>query len=1252
MKRLFLFLMLVVLMSTMAFAVTNDAVSACSFDDDAISSSACVDEGDGGITWTSVGLTTGATGILEQAFSYDGANDYTYTSNYVMSSTSSYSVWFKTSTTATQAIIARRPSSSTDDFVLLTHTDNKIRLAPGSGGDASGSTTVDDGAWHHAVVTYNSGAWNVYVDGSCTPEITVGSSAIAGNSIQTRLGEREDGTTWDFTGEIDQYLYYDRVITCGEIGALYNGGAGLDPYAPAPAGLNGTDEFYIDELIHWYPLNDTNYGDTTGVLDNWGTNNGTGVGRTFYNANVSGATLSNASGVSYNMSSYYDFDGTNDEILALPQNNGEYTFAFWMNADDVTQTDLIVWNGDSSGSNPNTNVMFFTQSSLIKFRAGNGTAITTATESISSGTWHHIAGTNDGTTMKLFVDGINTDNVSFNSPVYTSAAELTFGADGSGGFDYAGKLDEVRIWDRVLEESDIKAEMVSNAPVENDGLVAYYGFNQNYSTTQTPDQNQLAQGYRYHVYEEGSPSYNFQPSTAFDRVDDVITLDEIKDLNDANNFTVSGWAYKETTQDGAFIYYETGNDRFSINYHSSGELRSGFYNGAAFVESSSGSFDLDQWNHFVYTYTPSNGTLWINGVAQTGTNDISVGSTDGTWIGARAGSANFLNGSLQDIRIYNKTLSPSNVMTLYLGLQEKYFVARDNITNATISDFNVTSSYGNATTTSGNVSLYVPQGDINVSYVVNNYNDRTNVQHIIINSTGTYYAQFYNADAAFNVGTAIPNRGFFLNLSRQNFTWSDSQSITSDTLDFDLSDGTYTATIYNSSTVIYTESVSIASGSSTTNLTGTFNVTVVDAINGTSLNVFNLTTYENGSVIEVLNTTSGNILAIAYPGTFLFEADAPGYALVNTTATGYTGYTDVVITLYRENSVNITFYEIGSSSVLTGVNISYDLLGASPRNRTTSVGFYLEEGLGQGDYTIRYDAPGYAESFFEFTVANRSNQTLVLYMENASTTDNVTITIIDELSQDVEGAVVKVLKYDPITGNYVTTESLSTNFEGQVVANIELSAEFYKFIVEYPAGTIKKTTDATYIYETSVTIPIVLAETVLETYYRMDGVAHNLTFNDATDNFKLLYSDSQGTAYQACIELYNVTGTLNTLISTTCNLGSSGQVLVSVTDDNFTAFRADAYLYISSTSDGTYLSSQIQDFGKQSRDEVDFLFLGAMVTMAVFIGLLWAPAIAVTLLPTVYLLMAIMGLVTINVGIMIGLQLIFLIIGVWLGRQG
>ena len=79
-------------------------------------------------------------------------------------------------------------------------------------------------------------------------------------------------------------------------------------------------------------------------------------------------------------------------------------------------------------------------------------------------TWTHLATTYDGTTLRLFVNGTQVGSRAVSGALLTSSGVLRIGGNSQWGEYFAGRIDEVRIYNRALTQSEIAAD--SAAPVQ------------------------------------------------------------------------------------------------------------------------------------------------------------------------------------------------------------------------------------------------------------------------------------------------------------------------------------------------------------------------------------------------------------------------------------------------------------------------------------------------------------------------------------------------------------------------------------------------------------------------------------------------------------------------------------------------------------------------------------------------------------------------------------------------------------------
>ena len=93
---------------------------------------------------------------------------------------------------------------------------------------------------------------------------------------------------------------------------------------------------------------------------------------------------------------------------------------------------------------------------------------------ISANTWHHVAVTFDGTDYILYIDGniiYTYSGASGKIPVNTPIKSI--------GLRFRGRIDELRVWDDVRSEAEIKDNMTTNLSGNETNLVAYYSMDIN-----------------------------------------------------------------------------------------------------------------------------------------------------------------------------------------------------------------------------------------------------------------------------------------------------------------------------------------------------------------------------------------------------------------------------------------------------------------------------------------------------------------------------------------------------------------------------------------------------------------------------------------------------------------------------------------------------------------------------------------------------------------------------------------------------
>jgi hypothetical protein len=314
-------------------------------------------------------------------------------------------------------------------------------------------------------------------------------------------------------------------------------------------------------LIGWWKLDD---GSGTTAIDSSGRgNNGTLRNGPVWVAGRIGSAL--------------DFDGTNDYVdcgnAAIFNITGQITLSLWVNTDTVTAGThrSYLLKGDTSYAlkqgSPG-NIEFFVY-------IGGWQAVTFPVDTSFNGVWHHLAGTYDGSQIKLYVDGVLRDTKPYKGAIATNAAIVSIGSD-SGTRRYCdGRIDDVRIYNCALSMADIKnlanperasmpipatGSIISQTEVTLQWDAGYYAalhdvyFGENFA-----DVN-IATTYTTPIY-KGRQSQNFYPTTGtmavqlgktyYWRIDEVRADGTTIDKGEVWSFSVQPLtAYNPSPDDG------------------------------------------------------------------------------------------------------------------------------------------------------------------------------------------------------------------------------------------------------------------------------------------------------------------------------------------------------------------------------------------------------------------------------------------------------------------------------------------------------------------------------------------------------------------------------------------------------------------------------------------------------------------------------------------------------------------------------
>ena len=230
-------------------------------------------------------------------------------------------------------------------------------------------------------------------------------------------------------------------------------------------------DIYGSSLIGWWRF-DTN-DDLNGVtLDRSG--NG-------YNGNL--VNIASSTFYSYGkIGQGFDFDGADDYIEvasstafndAISGNN--ITIASWVNFTDKGGSKIIIAKPFSPTTHvsPYASYSFYLSSARkpsLYLSIGGVAKSLNATNAIASSTWYHIAGVYNGSTIRVYINGvIDPGSTAATGNISVYQTPLRFSANGALGEKFDGLIDDVRIYNRALSRGEI-------AQLYNMGQTQFHSF--------------------------------------------------------------------------------------------------------------------------------------------------------------------------------------------------------------------------------------------------------------------------------------------------------------------------------------------------------------------------------------------------------------------------------------------------------------------------------------------------------------------------------------------------------------------------------------------------------------------------------------------------------------------------------------------------------------------------------------------------------------------------------------------------------
>ena len=570
-----------------------------------------------GAVWASDGDSNGApTGHM----TFDGADDYIDLGGDqdLVSETGAIEFWINPDQSSRQEDLVNLFENSYYDFLLIRRLSDDRILVHIEDGDSvmlsvASTATITVGEWNHVAVTQDGNGVKVFINGQESSVTGTNSSYWTQHLVNITGAWIGKGHWSKFDGAMDSVRIYDRAIVGDEIARH----AAWDNVVAAWTFDDDEEQYYV------------------------------------FNATLTENGLFGGA---------VEFDGTDDYFRAYVDQDmaSEYgTIELWFKPDSASDVDDLLSIHETTY-----------QDYLLLRRMSNNTIYVRiedddvglvnlyTTDTITVGEWNHIAVTQDGGGVKIYINGeeASYNGNSVNSSAWMDHLTITGAYIGTSKWNYYsdGMMDELGVYDRALTESEIAGRAAIDSQVaewtSDNGTTDsdYYVFNAAFTSD-----GKVGQG------------------LAFDGTDDYFRATPSQDYASSEG-TIELWFRPDQASkvdDLVSIHENTYYDYLRVRRHGDNTIQVTIEDDDSVILNvyTVDTITVGEWNHIAVTQNGTGVAIYINGEEA----ELTGGSENSSaWTGHLTVSTVYvaksqwgynLDGTLDEIRIYDRALSDPEI---------------------------------------------------------------------------------------------------------------------------------------------------------------------------------------------------------------------------------------------------------------------------------------------------------------------------------------------------------------------------------------------------------------------------------------------------------------------------------------------------------------------------------------------------------------------------------------------------------------
>ena len=280
--------------------------------------------------------------------------------------------------------------------------------------------------------------------------------------------------------------------------------------------------------------------------------------------------------------------------------------------------------------------------------------------------------------MRLYVNGVLVDDKGHSEGAPWAEGDLVIGCNPNYSPErFDGLIDEVRVYNRALNDGEIAADLGAGLQTPSRTPVAAYSFD--------AGEGEVAEDVTGNEHDgaiEGATWFDkgkYGKALSFDGENDCVTVADAEDLRITEELTVEAWVKARSLSDQPIIYkdsYGHKGHQLAIGLYETGRAEAFLaegYEGEYDTVEGSESLEANVWTHLAFTYDGGEMRLYVNGVLV----DDKGHSEGAPWaegdlvIGCNPNySPERFDGLIDEVRVYNRALNDGEIAAdLGAGLQ-------------------------------------------------------------------------------------------------------------------------------------------------------------------------------------------------------------------------------------------------------------------------------------------------------------------------------------------------------------------------------------------------------------------------------------------------------------------------------------------------------------------------------------------------------------------------------------------------------